>query len=170
MHHLEYFVLFILPEVTRRLKVMPPVRDPQQRCLHTRQFNNGIANISVFTADDMMALLQHLPYVVGANSTAVIKDQQCANAFSAGAFTALRILSTLKARTVTENDLQLMSDRVSVIGGYLRDMQVALDDKDNINTSVPKVHALLHLPYVNSLWVVGCLFYLSTATTKQGFY
>lgn len=102
--------------------------------------------MSVFTADDMMALLQHLPYVVGANSTAVIKDQQCANAFSSGSFTTLRILSTLKARSVSDTDLQLMSDRIRVIGGYLRDMQAALDDKDKINTSVPKVHALLHLP------------------------
>ena len=54
--------------------------------------------MSVFTADDMIALLQYLPYVVGSNSTAVIKKVECSNAFSSGAFAVLRILSTMKSR------------------------------------------------------------------------
>ena len=125
---------------------MPPVRDPQQRCLHTRQFNNGIANMSVFTADDMIALLQQLPYIVGASSTAVIKDLQCANNFSAGAFTTLRILSTLKGRSVSDEDLVTMHTRILSIGGYLSRMQAGLDEKERINTAIPKVHSLLHFP------------------------
>lgn len=132
--------------ITRRLKAIPPVRDPQQRCLHTRQFNRGIANMSVFTADDMIALLQQLPYVVGGSSTAVINDVQCASAFTSGAFTVLRILSTLKSRNVTDDALEEMEVQVRSVGGYLTDMQASLDDKDKINTAVPKVHALLHFP------------------------
>ena len=47
------------------LAAIPVVRDPEQRNMHYRQFNTGITSMSVFTGDDMIALLQQLPYVVG---------------------------------------------------------------------------------------------------------
>ena len=51
--------------IDERLSSSPVVRDPHVRGLHYRAFNSGIATMSVFTADDYIALLQQLPYVVG---------------------------------------------------------------------------------------------------------
>ena len=52
-------------EVDSRLAGIPMVRDPLTRNLHYRAFSTGISSMSVFTADDMVALVQQLPYVVG---------------------------------------------------------------------------------------------------------
>ena len=51
--------------IDTRLRSIPMVRDPHVRGLHYRGFNSGVASMSVFTADDFIALLQQLPYVVG---------------------------------------------------------------------------------------------------------
>ena len=48
-----------------RLSMTPMVRDDMVRGIHYRKFSTGVASMSVFTADDMVALLQQLPYVVG---------------------------------------------------------------------------------------------------------
>lgn len=42
-----------------------PIARGVSRNLHYRPFATGISTMSVFTADDMIALLQQLPYVVG---------------------------------------------------------------------------------------------------------
>lgn len=51
--------------VDERLAKIPMVRDVLTRNLHYRAFSTGISSMSVFTADDMVALVQQLPYVVG---------------------------------------------------------------------------------------------------------
>ena len=52
--------------VDSRLANIPMVvRDPLTRNLHYRSFSTGVTSMSVFTADDMVALVQQLPYVVG---------------------------------------------------------------------------------------------------------
>ena len=51
--------------VDARLAAIPMVRDPMARNLHYRAFNTGVSPMSVFTADDMIALLQQFPFVIG---------------------------------------------------------------------------------------------------------
>ena len=54
--------------VDSRLARIPMVRDPLTRNLHYRAFSTGISSMSVFTADDMVALVQQLPFVVGSGT------------------------------------------------------------------------------------------------------
>ena len=134
-----------LPVIDRRLSKWPPVRDPQQRMMHTRQFNKGIANMSVYTADDMIALLQQMPFVVG-GGVAVIKDAACAKSFVAAAVITRNILSVMKQREVTNDDLVFLGEEIKEMGKHFVDMQAKLSDKDKVNTAIPKMHAICHFP------------------------
>ena len=111
---------------------MEPVRDPNIRSLHYRKFNNGIADMSVFTADDCIALLQQLPYAVGTGDKLIpaevqrsfvvpgLKDPKtgkdmiatetvnCNEAFVKACKCVLEILSVLKKYSVTNSDLDLL--------------------------------------------------------------
>ena len=51
--------------VNQRLGFMPVARDPLVRTLHYRRFRNGLLDMSVFTHDDEVALMQQLPYIIG---------------------------------------------------------------------------------------------------------
>ena len=44
---------------------MTIARDPAVRELHYRYFRKGINDMSIFTHDDHVALMQQLPYVIG---------------------------------------------------------------------------------------------------------
>jgi hypothetical protein len=55
--------------VDERLALMPVARDPAGRELHYRRFSNGTREMSVFTHDDFVALLQQYPYVIGRSAT-----------------------------------------------------------------------------------------------------
>ena len=44
---------------------MPPARDPLVRGVHYRRFRNGLLDMSIFTHDDEVALMQQLPYIIG---------------------------------------------------------------------------------------------------------
>ena len=103
--------------------------------------------MAVYTADDMIALLQQMPFVVG-SGVAVIKDSACASAFVAAAVNTRNILSVMKQREVTSDDLAYLSGEISVIGKHFVDMQYKLSDKDKVNTAIPKVHAICHFPYL----------------------
>ena len=57
------------------------VRDPEQRTMHYRRFPHGIEDMKVFTADDCVALLQQLPYVVGDGNAVIPHLQGLLNTF-----------------------------------------------------------------------------------------
>lgn len=135
-----------LPVLDDRLKRWPPVRDPMQRMMHTRQFNSGLSGISVHTADDMVALLQQFPFVVGAGC-AVIKHPVCAAAFVSAAVVTRNILSVLKLREVGTGDLQFLEREILKMGELFRDMQSDLPDKDRVLFAVPKFHSVCHFPF-----------------------
>jgi hypothetical protein len=44
---------------------MPVARDPWVRELHYRRFSKGVQEMSIFTHDDYVALIQQYPYVIG---------------------------------------------------------------------------------------------------------
>ena len=99
------------------------------RDMHWRKFVNGIAEMSVFTADDCIAILQQIPYVVG-TGTKIIPDLvkrehdtgkkdpitgdsimitelvNCNEAFVKACKCVLEILSILKKRQVTKDNLE----------------------------------------------------------------
>lgn len=111
--------------------------------MHTRQFNHGVSKMSVFTADDMIALVQQFPYVVG-TGTAVIRDRACAAAFVAAAVVTRNILSVMKQRVVEAIDLEYLDEEVKKMGAYFRDMQAQLSEDKRKNLRIPKFHSICH--------------------------
>lgn len=132
-------------EIDERLRKWPPVRDPSQRMMHTRQFNSGVSHMAVFTADDMIALLQQLPFVVG-SGTAVIGDRACAAAFVNAAVVTRNILSVMKQREVSVDDLNFLKSEIKAMGGHFETMQNELPVKERANLSIPKFHSICHFP------------------------
>lgn len=102
--------------------------------------------MSVYTADDMVALLQQLPYVVG-DGCAVIRDSACARAFVSAAVVTRNILSVLKLRSVEAHHLELLENEIKKMGGYFSTMQEALKPKDRVEIVVPKFHSTCHFPF-----------------------
>lgn len=144
-----------LPVLDDRLKKWPPVRDPAQRMMHTRQFNSGVSGMSVFTADDMIALLQQLPFVVG-TGTSVIGDRQCAAAFVAAAVVTRNILSVMKQREVFDDDLLFLEQEVNNMGEHFRKMQEQLPAVEMKNLAVPKFHSISHFAYEYLHIIISC--------------
>ena len=119
-------------EFDSRFAAMEPVRDPHIRMMHYRKFANGIADMSVFTADDCIALLQQLPYAVGTGNNIIpgevdrtfevpgeidpetgknrvfTERVNCNEAFVTACKVVTEILSILKKREVSTNDLDLL--------------------------------------------------------------
>ena len=58
---------------------MPPARDPLVRGVHYRRFRKGLLDMSIFTHDDEVALMQQLPYIIGRSyntaSRALLSEQ-----------------------------------------------------------------------------------------------
>ena len=107
----------VFTELDRRLGKVQPVCYPQNRVLHYRKFRNGIADMKVYTADDCMALLQQLPYVIG-TSGGIIPDTaeregrvvDCGQAVVKACVCTREILSILKKREVSEDDLNILDE------------------------------------------------------------
>jgi hypothetical protein len=91
------------PEMDARFAAIPRVRDPKQRVMAYRAFPTGITSMKVFTADDLVAILQQLAYVVGTRA-AIIRDAETNKAFIAAAFCVRDILVLMKKRSLTEGD------------------------------------------------------------------
>ena len=132
-------------ELDERLGKWPPVRDPSQRMMHSRQFNSGVSRMSVFTADDMIALLQQLPFVVGCGD-AVIADRVCATAFVRAAVVTRNILSVMKQREVSEGDIDFLTGEIKSMGGHFEVMQSQHHEKERTNLTIPKFHSICHFP------------------------
>lgn len=141
----------VAPSVTHildsRLALIPVVRDAKQRCMHYRRFRNGIEKVGVFTADDHVALMQQMPFVIGTGTTILrVEDVKIRKAFIAACFQCATLYLTLKKREVCERELSEMHGAVKQLGENLRVVVSALPEvaAKKINLNRPKVHALLH--------------------------
>ena len=150
--------------VDTRLAAIPMVRDPMTRNVHYRAFNTGISSMSVFTADDMISLLQQLPFVVGTGTgtplsphftpilfrlctfiSAVIPDEDSAHAFIAASSATRKMLVLLKKRDGgSDANLDDLDHQAQRLGPLLVASQDALDENKRENVNIPKVHSCLH--------------------------
>ena len=112
------------------------VHDPTQRMMHYRRFKSGIADMKVFTADDCIALLQQLPYVIGTEVRIISErfevdgaEVLCGDELLKACITTREILSLLKKRELKESDLDL------------------LDEGNRYTLSIPKVRLKLYIHY-----------------------
>ena len=141
----------ISPSVTHifdaRLAQMPMVRDAKQRCMHYRRFRNGIEKVGVFTADDHVALMQQMPFVVGTGTSLLrVAETKIRKAFIAACFQCTTLYLTLKKREVNEQVLSEMHTASKKLGENLNLVVSSLPEHaaKKINLNRPKVHAMLH--------------------------
>ena len=107
--------MYVYPLVfDRRVATIPEVRDAEQRNMHYRRYRTGIHNMSVYTADDMEALLQQMHYAVGTGNT-VIPAESVRHAFVRACVATIKILLVTKKRTVCAADLTLFDEQVCVM-------------------------------------------------------
>lgn len=138
-------MLIIITVFDTRLGAIPIARATDQRGLHYRRFGSGIASMSVFTADDMTALIQQMPFAVGTGTT-VLKSRPVATAFVTACRISIRMLMVLKMRSVDERYLLPFEDGVKEIGEHLEVLVEAIPvAKKRPTLSVPKIHSLAHL-------------------------
>ena len=124
---------------------MPVARDPAQRCLHYRRFRTGITSMSMFTADDMVALTQQMHYAVGLDAS-VLVNPVVRHAFIAANSLVLKMLIILKKRVVTEDELMFLHECAQRFGAPLRVLVESIENpakRPKIN--IPKVHAMTHM-------------------------
>ena len=95
----------------RRLAQIPVVRDPDQRQMPYRRYRTGIHNMKVYTADDMLALLQQMHYAVGTGNT-VIPQEAVRNAFISACVALVKMVVILKKRVVKEAELVFFDEKV----------------------------------------------------------
>lgn len=73
-------------ELDRRFGALLPARDADVRLLHYRSFRYGVTNMSIFTADDMISILQQMQFVVGTGTEIILKTEFYADAFVKACF------------------------------------------------------------------------------------
>ena len=129
------------PEMDARFANIPRVRDPKQRVMAYRTFPTGITSMKLFTADDLVAILQQLAYVVGTRA-AIIRDAETNKAFIATCFCVRDILVLMKKRSLTEHDVALLDDLVKKVGPLFDRCTSLCSEVVELNR--PKIHALLH--------------------------
>ena len=135
------------PIIDARLLLIPRVKNAKQRCMHYRMFRSGITGFGKFTADDHVALIQQLPYVIGTTSTVIRTVDVKHRKALIGAINACRIIYlTLKKRQVNEHDLNVLHAAAKSMGPLLEEAISGLPEhaQKKFNIHRPKVHALLH--------------------------
>lgn len=137
----------VINQLDSRFRNMPPVRDPEQRCMHTRAFRSGLTGWGKWTADDHVALLQQMAYIVGSGSTII----RTASALPRKAFVRAcdnirTIYLSLKKREVSEAELLRMHTSAKNVGPNIKAalQGLPLELSGNINLNIPKVHGPLH--------------------------
>ena len=116
--------------------------------MHYRVFRSGIMGFGKFTADDHVALIQQLPYVIGTASTVVRTAHSKHRKALIGAVNACRIIYlTLKKHHVNENDLNVLHAAAKSMGPLLEETISGLPEQSQkkFNIHRPNMHALLHL-------------------------
>jgi hypothetical protein len=129
----------VLSIVDWRLQHLNPVRDPVQRCMHYRTFKKGVTGWGKWTADDHIALLQQMPYVVGTDATVIRTTSQKPREAFIAACTEIRvILQILKRREVTEDHLLILHTSAKHVGQHLKDAVLGLPRSAQENISVDR--------------------------------
>lgn len=128
-----------------RLRDMPLARDEVGRGLYFRSFKTGVEGIGKFTADDFIALLQQLPFVVGYGD-AVISDRAKRDCFLEACVHTRTMLIVSKMDSVNEVALSRFHLAAKAIGPLLQKLYNYVDGKIQC-ADRPKVHGLLHFRY-----------------------
>ena len=119
----------------------------RQRGLHYRTFSKGLTGWGKWSADDHIALLQQLPFVVGTGSKIIRAPSQSVRvAFIQVVDQLLIILNMIHKREVTEPELNILHGAAKQIGPLLKKACEGLptEFRSQISLNRPKVHALLH--------------------------
>ena len=144
----------VLHVLDHRLKQIPPVRDPVQRCMHYCGFPSGITGWGKWTADDHVALIQQLQYAVGTGELVLRADPTPRKAFISACTNLRAILVLLKKREITELELSILHNAAKQFGSNLKRCLVGLPIREaaKFNIDRPKVHALLHFRFACKLY------------------
>jgi len=155
-------------ELDKRFRALPRVHDAARRGLFYRSFDN-ILTQATWTADDYIALLQQMFFVVGVDD-AIIGDEAAREAFVGACEATLMIIVALKMRVISEgqlNDLHACAKALgplltAAVGGLPNFVVVKL-----MTINRPKVHALLHLRYFIRRYGAGVNFDTGTYETNH---
>lgn len=133
-----------------RLASLPQVRSARVRGWYYRAFNTGIDSQGKWNAEDYVALLQQMPFVVG-HTQDIIKSRGVREAFVQACIAVRILLIVLKMRKVSEDDLAILHEYgAKPLGPAIVNAVGTLALKPNgkeYTTDRPKVHALIHFRY-----------------------
>ena len=125
-------------------------RGSRHRGLYYRKFNKGLTGWGKWSADDHIALLQQLAFVVGTGTKVLrVSSSSVRVAYIQAVDQLMIILHILHKREVSEMDLTILHGAAKQIGQLLQKSCEGLpaEFRSKITLNRPKVHALLHLRY-----------------------
>ena len=102
--------------------------------------------MKVYTADDMLALLQQMHYAVGTGNK-VIPQEAVRHAFVAACSALVKLVLILKKRVVKEAELVFFDEQVKRFPALLAVISLALPVSKRPELAIPKLHSLVHLTF-----------------------
>ena len=134
-----------------------------------REFPTGIDKQGKWNAEDYIALLQQMPFVVG-HTDDIIKSTSARKAFVEACMAVRTLIIVLKMREVSEDDLAIMHRYAAKPLGPLMEKAVGtlseLPKSKSYTTARPKVHALIHFRYFIRRY--GCALNFDSAVWEAG--
>ena len=156
-----------LPELNRRLRNIPRVRDPDRRGMDYRTFTKGLTGWGKWSADDHVALMQQMVFAVGTDNKVIKAGPAVRKAFIGAVDTTQLIYRLAKQRESSEYDLNRLHEAATSLGPLLKKAASGLPVKvrSKLNLNRPKVHAPVHYRYFIRRYGSGLNF--DTATEES---